>query len=181
MSDFKIGDDGRRRATDQLEALRRANDDRVAWDTEAPADFTYLYDPDHLLVRARDAQDLEAALTRLKEVFDGRAERTDDPLPGELARYRLPPRSRGESLPEVLDRLDQDPEFRPGRVTPDHWIHITPTAAAPAARPPNPRRPDSWSRGRRCAAIAAGARACGSSSWTPAGTRRQRPTGAPRG
>ena len=59
MSDFKIGDDHRRRTTDQLEHLRRTNDGRVAWDTEAPADFTYLYDPDH--VWSSDADDVELA------------------------------------------------------------------------------------------------------------------------
>ena len=53
MSDFKIGDDHRRRTTDQLEHLRRTNEGLVDWDTEAPADFTYLYDPDHVLVRRR--------------------------------------------------------------------------------------------------------------------------------
>ena len=52
MGDWKIGNDKRRRSTDQLRNLRRANDGQVRWDTEAPADFTYLYHPDRVLVRA---------------------------------------------------------------------------------------------------------------------------------
>ena len=55
MGDWKIGNDQRRRSTDQLRLLREANDGQVEWDTEAPADFTYIYHP-HLLVRA-DADD----------------------------------------------------------------------------------------------------------------------------
>ncbi len=54
MSDWKIGDDRRRRSTDQLRDLNQANDGDVWWDTEAPADFTYLYHPDRVLVRGGD-------------------------------------------------------------------------------------------------------------------------------
>ncbi|WP_248582897.1 S8/S53 family peptidase [Nocardioides sp. InS609-2] len=146
MSDFKIGDDGRRRTTDQLQALRRANDDRVAWDTEAPADFTYLYDPDHVLVRVRDVEEFEAALGRLEGIFDGNAERGEDPVPGELARYRLPARAKNETVPDILDLLDLDERFGPGRVTPDHWIHITPggCTCCPATEPEETGLVEPW-------------------------------------
>ena len=43
----------------------------MAWDTEAPADFTYLYHPDRILVRAADTTDFEEALDR--NVLTGRA------------------------------------------------------------------------------------------------------------
>ena len=43
--DYKIGDEGRRVTTDQLEQLREANPGQVAWDTEAPADFTLSLPP----------------------------------------------------------------------------------------------------------------------------------------
>ena len=144
--DFKIGDDHRRRTTDQLDLLRQANDGRVAWDTEAPADFTYLYDPDHVLVRAADTDDFERALARTEGIFDGTADRLPDPVDGELARYRLPARRKGESLPDVLDLLDADPEFGPGRATLDHYLHVTPGGgtACPATEPEETGLDEPW-------------------------------------
>ena len=133
--DFKIGDDNRRRTTDQLELLRQANDGRVAWDTEAPADFTYLFDPDHVLVRVADVDEFERALARTQGIFDGSAERLDDPVPEQLARYRLPARPRGESVPDILDIVDADPEFGPGRASPDHYLHVSPGTCCPATEP----------------------------------------------
>jgi hypothetical protein len=62
MSDWKIGDDRRRRSTDQLRHLRRANEGQVHWDTEAPADFTFLFHPDHVLVDAEDVDVFEEAV-----------------------------------------------------------------------------------------------------------------------
>ncbi len=114
---FKIGDDDRRRTTDQLELLRGANEGQVAWDTEAPADFTYLYHPDRILVRARDVADFEAALDRNGSIGVGSRDRDDDPIPGELARYNLTGRVDGQSIPDILDILDADPEFGPGRAS----------------------------------------------------------------
>ncbi len=144
--DFKIGDDHRRRTTDQLDLLRQANDGRVAWDTEAPADFTYLYDPDHVLVRAADTDDFERALARTEGIFDGTADRLPDPVDGELARYRLPARRKGESLPDVLDLLDADPEFGPGRASLDHYLHVTPGGgtACPATEPEETGLDEPW-------------------------------------
>jgi hypothetical protein len=133
--DFRIGDDKRRRTTDQLELLRRANEGRVVWDTEAPADFTYLYEPDQVLLRAEDVEAFEEAVRANQEVFDGVANRMDDPTRG-LARYLLPPRRRGETLPEVLDVLDES--LGPGRVTPNHYLHVTPVgngSCCPATEP----------------------------------------------
>ena len=51
--DWKIGDDRRRRTTDQIRAFQKANDGEVAWDTLAPADFTYVFHPDRVLVDGR--------------------------------------------------------------------------------------------------------------------------------
>ena len=147
MTDFKIGDDARRRATDQLEALRRANDGRVAWDTEAPADFTYLYDPDHVLLRVEDARDFEEAVARIEGVFDSAPERQEDPLPDVLARFRLPRRRDDQSIGDVLDLLDADPKFGPDRVTPDHYLHVTPGGggtACPATEPEETGLTDPW-------------------------------------
>ncbi|WP_344303680.1 S8/S53 family peptidase [Nocardioides bigeumensis] len=142
MSDFKIGDDQRRRATDQLEKLREANEGRLAWDTEAPADFTYLYDPDHVLVLADDRADLEGALRRLDRAFERvPLDPDDDGQDGEdetLFRYLLPDRREGESIGDVIDELEADAGLARGRITPDHWIHIAPTGkgtACPATEP----------------------------------------------
>lgn len=134
--DFKIGDDTRRRTTDQLELLREANGGRLAWDTEAPADFTYLYDPDHLLMRVADVDDFERAIARNSDLFDGSARRLDDPIANELAHYELPSRRQGQSAREVLDLLDADPEFGPERARLDHYLHVAPVASCcPATEP----------------------------------------------
>lgn len=140
--DFIIGDDGRRRTTDQLELLRRGNDGRVAWDSEAPADFTYLYEPDQVLLRSEDSDDFERAVGANQELFDGAANRMDDPIPG-LAWYALPPRRRGEPLHEVLDVLDES--LGPGRVTPNHYLHVTPAGkCCPATEPEETGLDEPW-------------------------------------
>ena len=145
--DWKIGDDNRRRTTDQLDQFRRANDGRVAWDTEAPADFTYLYEPDHVLLRAADTDDFERAVARLEGLFDGAPERVAELLDGELVRYRLPARRGGETVPEVLDRLDADQELGRGRVSPDHWVHVSPGGGGtlcPAIEPEETGLTEPW-------------------------------------
>ena len=133
--DFKIGDDGRRRTTDQLDLLQQANRGRIAWDTEAPADFTFLFDPDHVLVAAADAKEFEAALDRNSDVVVGSRRRGDDPIEGRLARYELTDRGEGQSIIDILDVLDADEQFK-GRATPDHYLHVTPVAkCCPATEP----------------------------------------------
>ena len=96
MDDWMIGDDRRRRSTDQLRDLRKANDGQVDWNTEAPADFTYLFHPDRVLVGAEDVEEFEAAAARLDKGVLGEPPRRDDVrlLGGELVRYVLPARRR---------------------------------------------------------------------------------------
>lgn len=143
--DFKVGDDTRRRTTDQLELLREANEGRLAWDTEAPADFTYLYDPDHLLMRVADVADFERAVARNGDVFDGPARRLDDPISNEVARYELPTRRQGQSAREVLDLLDADPQFGPERARLDHYLHVVPVASCcPATEPEETGLTEPW-------------------------------------
>ena len=140
--DYKIGDEGRRVTTDQLEQLREANPGQVAWDTEAPADFTYLYHPDRILVRAADTTDFEEALGRNSV---GSGERDDDPIPGELARYTLTDRADGQSIVDILDILDADPEFGPDRARLDHWMHVTGVAkCCPATEPEETGLSEPW-------------------------------------
>ncbi len=127
MGDWKIGSDERRRSTDQLRDLRAANDGRVAWDTEAPADFTYVFHPDHILVRAADADDFERAVAQLDKGVLDEPPRRDDVrlLGGELVRYLLADRPGGESVPDILDLLEAL-GLRPGAASPDHWVHVAP-------------------------------------------------------
>ena len=92
MSDWKIGSDQRRRSTDQLRDLDKANDGQVAWDTEAPADFTFLYHPDRILVRAADTDEFDRAVRALGDGLFKDPPVRDDVLllDGELVRYVLP-------------------------------------------------------------------------------------------
>ncbi|NPD03072.1 S8/S53 family peptidase [Nocardioides sp. zg-1308] len=149
MSDWKIGDDRRRRSTDQLRDLRAANDRQVAWDTEAPADFTYLFHPHHVLVGAEDAGDFEAAVARLDKGVLDEAPRRDDVrlLGGDLVRYVLAERPGGQSVPDILDLLE-DGGLRRGAASPDHWVHVSPGggsgSACPAVEPEETGLTEPW-------------------------------------
>ena len=125
--DWKIGDDRRRRSTDQLRAFQEANDGEVAWDTLAPADFTYVFHPHRVLVRSADADAFEGLVAQLGErVLTGELRRDDvSLLDGELVRYVLPERRDGQSVPEVLDLLEENGLQR-GAASPDHWVHVAP-------------------------------------------------------
>jgi subtilisin family serine protease len=149
MSDWKIGDDRRRRSTDQLRHLRRANEGQVHWDTEAPADFTFLFHPDHVLVDAEDVDVFEEAVARLDKGLLSEPPRRDDVrlLDGALVRYVLPTRAGGETVLEVLDLLEEGglPE---GAASPDHLVHVSPGggggAACPAVEPEETGLTDPW-------------------------------------
>ena len=125
--DWKIGSDSRRRTTDQLREFREANDGAVAWDTEAPADFTYVFHPDRVLVRAEDVDDFESAVARLDKGVLGDPPRRDDVslLDGELVRYVLGERRDGTTVPDILDLLEAN-GLRRGAASPDHWVHVAP-------------------------------------------------------
>ena len=149
MGDWKIGDDKRRRSTDQLRNLREANDGQVHWDTEAPADFTYLFHPDHVLVGAEDVDDFEAAVARLDKGVLSASPRRDDALllEGDLVRYVLPARQGGETVPDVLDLLEAG-GLRRGAASPDHWVHVSPGGgggnACPAVEPEETGLTEPW-------------------------------------
>ncbi len=149
MGDWKIGDDRRRRSTDQLRDLNKANDGQVAWDTEAPADFTFLFHPDHVLVGAEDTDDFEAAVARLDKGILAEPPRRDDVriLGGDLVRYVLPARAGGESVPDVLDLLEEG-GLRRGAASPDHWVHVSPGGGGgqtcPAVEPEETGLTEPW-------------------------------------
>lgn len=147
MSDWKIGSDARRRTTDQLRDFRAANDGQVAWDTEAPADFTYVYHPHRVLVQAGDVEDFERAVAQLDKATLGEPPRRDDVrlLDGELVRYVLADRPDGQSVPDVLDLLEAD-GLRPGAASPDHWVHVSPGGGnlCPAIEPEETGLKEPW-------------------------------------
>lgn len=149
MSDWKIGDDRRRRTTDQLRHLRRANEGQVHWDTEAPADFTFLFHPDHVLVDAEDVDVFEEAVARLDKGVISEPPRRDDVrlLDGAIVRYVLPTREGGETVLEVLDLLEEA-GLPDGAASPDHWVHVSPGggggAACPAVEPEETGLTDPW-------------------------------------
>jgi subtilisin family serine protease len=127
MGDWKIGNDRRRRSTDQLRNFKEANDGQAEWDTQAPADFTYVYHPDRVLVRLADADEFDRAVRELDEGIFKDPPRRDDVrlLDGELVRYTLPERSGGQTVPELLDLLEER-GLRHGLASPDHWVHVSP-------------------------------------------------------
>ena len=147
MGDWKIGSDQRRRTTDQLRDFREANDGQVEWDTEAPADFTYVYHPHRVLVRAADADAFDRAVAKLDEgVLEGPPRRDAELLDGELLRYLLPARGDGGSVPDVLDLLEEA-GLRRGAASPDHWVHVSPGgpgSLCPAVEPEETGLTEPW-------------------------------------
>lgn len=148
MGDWKIGDDRRRRVTDQLRDFREANDGQVAWDTEAPADFTYLYHPDRVLVRSSDAAAFDRAVAELDEgILKGEPRVDAELLEGELVRYVLPERGDRRSVPDVLDLLEEGGLMR-GAASPDHWVHVSPGggggSVCPAIEPQETGLKEPW-------------------------------------
>src|SRR5688500_11745869 len=159
MSDWKIGNDSRRRTTDQLRDFRAANDGQVAWDTEAPADFTYVFHPDRVLVRAADAPAFDRAVLSLdKGVLEGSPRVEVELLDGELLRYTLPGRPGGENVPDLLELLEAA-GLPLGAASPDHWVHVSPGGGhgtlCPAIEPQEtgltePRPPQAPQEKKRC-------------------------------
>lgn len=148
--DFNIADDERRRTTDQLRQLKRDNESgdkrrSVVWNTEAPADFTFLYDPNNLLVRAGEANDRVVEGLRKRGVLEGELS-APTRLSESLLLYRLPPRVGGLTIPELIEVLHEDRSLERGSVTPDHWIHISPIPGrlCPANEPAESGLKEPW-------------------------------------
>ena len=147
--DWKIGDDRRRRSTDQIRAFQKANEGEVAWDTLAPADFTFVFHPDRVLVDGDDVEAFEGLVAQLGDrILTGEPRRDDvELLGGDVVRYVLPERRDGQSVPEVLDFLE-DNGLRPGAASPDHWVHVSPGggggAMCPAIEPQETGLTEPW-------------------------------------
>ena len=182
--DWKIGDDRRRRTTDQIRAFQKANEGEVAWDTLAPADFTYVFHPDRVLVDGDDVEGFEELVGAARRPGPhGRAaprrRRAARRRRGALRAARAPGRTVGAG--GARPPRGQRPATR-GRVARPLGARVPRRRRQTCARPSSRRRPASPSRGRR-RRPRPGARAVRSvsSSSTRAGTRPPRPTPAPRG
>ena len=177
MGDWKIGSDKRRRTTDQLRDFRATNDGQVAWDTEAPADFTYLYHPDRVLVRVADVEEFERAVARLDQGIFKDPPRRDDVrlLDGELVRYLLPERAGDESVGDLLDLLEEG-GLRRGAASPDHWVHVSPGggggSTCPAVEPQETGLKEPWPPEAPQGKGSDGERGGGRHRLVPAGGRR---------
>lgn len=149
------------RRADQL-ALLTGEHDGVAWDSEDRDDFSYLYDPDVLLVRTDDTDRVHEVRNALNEaeVFVGEVgepadeEELPPPEQGErpdlmVRRLPLPRRRDGDprAVPlalEILDDLGLNTEEE-SWATPDHWIHLSSnTRLCPATEPEHPGKRGPW-------------------------------------
>ncbi len=108
------------------EALGR---DQVGWDSEDPADFTYLFRRASVLVRDRDVD-------RVLRVLGDRG-RVADNLVNGLTRLSV---ATNQAVTELLAELDSQVGI--GVATPDHILYVTPGRACPATEPEEPRTPD---------------------------------------
>ncbi|CUR55844.1 putative Peptidase S8 and S53 subtilisin kexin sedolisin [metagenome] len=106
-----------------VEALGR---DQVGWDSEDPADFTYLFRRESVLVRDRDVE----RVTR----YLGDRSRVADNLVNGLTRLAV---SGGQPLPELVTELDVNVGI--GVATPDHILHVSPGRCCPATEPAVPK------------------------------------------
>lgn len=182
-------EDVRRRIVDQIDLIRADHDPNVAWDSDDPADFGYLYDPQVLLVRSDDRARVDDVLGILNGTGDFTGDVAEAPLPPSpsgrvplnLTRLLLPGRVDGDprQVPLALEVLDdrQVNTATDNVATPDHWMHFAGnggTRLCPAIEPqetglrkPWPRVVDDPSRGD-------GVRVCVvDSGWhAPAGQRQ---------
>lgn len=152
--------DERRRTRQQLDLLTaEQGEDRVAWDSETPEEFGYLYDPTALLVRSNDGARVSAVLDALNGSDDFEGDVVSEPLPPdnsgraalELVRLALPARRDGDPrrVPLALDLLDErDLNTAEERVAaPDHWVHLAGgggTRLCPATEPSETGLQEPW-------------------------------------
>jgi subtilisin family serine protease len=152
-------DDDRRRVVEQIDLIRaEQGDENVAWDTDDPADFTYLYDPKHLLARSDDLPRVDDAVDILNatDAYLGDVTVEEFPPDGsgraplDLVRLVLPGRRDGNprqvqlALEELDDKGANDGE---PMVSPDHWMHfagIGNTRLCPAIEPEESGLAEPW-------------------------------------
>jgi hypothetical protein len=126
MDDTQARDRARIQVEIVAEALGR---DQVGWDSEDPADFTYLFRRSSVLVRDRDVERVLRAL--------GDRGRVADNLVNGLTRLSV---ASNQPVPELLVELDASVGI--GVATPDHILYVTPGRCCPATEPEEPGTTD---------------------------------------
>ncbi|MGD9959475.1 S8 family peptidase [Nocardioides sp.] len=99
--------------------------DQVGWDSEDPADFSYLFRRESVLVRDRDVERVTNYL--------GDRSRIADNLVNGLTRLSV---AGDQAVPDLLTELDNAVGI--GVATPDHILHVTPGRCCPATEPEVP-------------------------------------------
>lgn len=112
--------------------------DEVSFDSDEPADFSYLHRSGSILVRDED-------LERVRGVVPGEVR---DSLIGGITLFQ--PDAVGTT--QALDELDRS--FGPGVATPDHVVYVTPAGGCCPAT--EPEEPDTFSPRPAAAGAAAG-------------------------
>ena len=122
--------DLRARIAGQVQVVReQLGEEDVGWDSDDPADFSYLYREGKLLVRDRD-------LDRVRSVVDGEVV---DSLVNGVSLFD--PRGRGTE--DALQAIDA--ALGAGVATPDHVVYVTPTGGCcPASEPEEPGDSPPW-------------------------------------
>ncbi len=149
-SDWKIGSDNDDAPPTSSAAFAKANDGQVAWDTEAPADFTYVYHPDRVLVRSADVEEFDRAVARLDQsVFKDRRRgaTTCNSSTGSWCVTCFPSAPATRPCGDLLDLLEES-GLRRGAASPDHWVHVAPGgpggSMCPAVEPEETGLTEPW-------------------------------------
>src|SRR5215469_5304599 len=136
----------------QVDLILESHPDAAAFPAnwEAVGDVDYLYRKGEILAREQDETRVIQALERLfREEGEQASEHREEG--GQAPEHRmgadtrriggvvaipvptLPP-GKPQSIPEILDALDDDPQLGPGRVTPNHMVYVCPHPC-PATEP----------------------------------------------
>lgn len=170
----------------QQDVIRRAFEDAVAVGTNSrerrdgiPA--TYLYRPDHLLVRSSHVDQVTDFVARRTGTGPDEIERVATPVIGlELLRFPAN-RDDGVEVPELLDEIDERfPADDPGSsvAAPDHILYVTNwPRMCPATEPEVPRSREPWPAPARDRKLGTGVRVSivDTGLWQPATTNPKLP------
>ncbi len=140
-----------RRRDDQLKTMSDALGDEAFGSFEGDdPDERYLYVPEQVLVAEGDADPMNNLVNGRQDIFEGEALLLESPTQG-LRLYQLPPsRARADGkadVEEALQLFDDDDDLGPGRVTPNHLLHVAAGGAGracPATEPEETGHTDHW-------------------------------------
>ncbi len=126
----------------QVELILESHPDAAAFPANwaAVGDVDYLYRKGEILAREQDETRVIQALERL---FREEGEQASERPMGADTRHiggvvaipvPTPPANKPQSIPEILEALDGDPQLGPGRATPNHMAFVCPHPC-PASEP----------------------------------------------